>query len=340
MWRVVLLASVVTVWSSGRPALAAPMPLGTFAYTSDPLACGPVGSNQTCRNFKITGCQGVSNATSGTGTVRVGPATGSPQKGAILLLQGGAGTTWWEDFGTWAQGAIAGLRAAGYVTVQVKWNDNGWLAAAPGEASGQERLACRPATVANQINAQYVAPVFGAVLCGTGNSAGASALTYMLTSYGLKQQLAAVVLTGGPPFSRMDWGCLDNNPGYEYTLENRNTVDHGYGFYTAAPDPCVANNTPYEDDFQQNSHVIEDSNDDYLYQSTFVGFLFGVNDTGSSPDHGQLFYDLLVSKGNPHLSPNPGLPESLIQNTNHNVPASQNGATAVKNMLLAQCHPQ
>jgi hypothetical protein len=52
----------------------------------------------------------------------------------------------------------------------------------------------------------------------------------MLSHYGLKDVLAAVVPSGGPPMGRLDRACNPNGPAYIEAEPMRKLIDTGFGF--------------------------------------------------------------------------------------------------------------
>jgi hypothetical protein len=139
---------------------------------------------------------------------------------------------------------LAELSAAGFRTVQLQWID-GWLFASPGKEEGHVRLACRPATVARWVHDHLHEPSPSAAFCATGNSGGASQISYMLSHYGLEEILAAVVPSGGPPMGR--WiGAAPGDPGFIQLESMRKLIDAGFGFIppTVNPRTMRANDVP------------------------------------------------------------------------------------------------
>src|SRR5439155_825708 len=169
-----------------------------------------------------------------TGTLAIAPATG-PVRGLVVFMSGAEGEGFWSTEGTGALSWLNGLRSDGYETVQVAWSTP-WLASAPGEFTGPAHLACRPATVIRWIHdntfasLRLAAPPTGSCgFCATGNSGGASQVSYAIAFYGLGAILNAVIPTSGPPHAAMAKGCL-GSPGFTYSPGAAVIIDQSYGF--------------------------------------------------------------------------------------------------------------
>jgi large subunit ribosomal protein L36 len=107
------------------------------------------------------------------------------------------------------------IRRAGLTVVQLRWAHAWWRSfEEPGTGEGTALLACRSATVIDWVHDQVYAPMGvnpRAGRCGyclTGNSAGASQISYALSHYGSEATLDAVVPTNGPPHAGQPKGCL------------------------------------------------------------------------------------------------------------------------------------
>ena len=186
---------------------AAPLPLGKLALgRASPSDALPGFS---ARRFSVR-CPGVAEPEHGI--FAMAPAAGK-RRGFLLFFSGGAGTSYWSGGGSGLD-FFQSLRRAGFIVVQVRWVD-GWLKSARGDATGPARLACGPATVVKWAYERVFKPlrlkpakVGRCGFCVTGNSGGASQVSYALSHYGLDTILDAVVPTGGPPHADLVKGCL------------------------------------------------------------------------------------------------------------------------------------
>src|SRR5262249_45437105 len=105
------------------------------------------------------------------------------------------------------------VQAAGFTTAQFGWGvepegyppggaANGWLSG-PG---GLTQLACRFGTAELWVRDHLRQP--NTPFCHTGNSGGAGGAAYLLSHYGFDSYYTYVEMTSGPPFTRIDHGCV------------------------------------------------------------------------------------------------------------------------------------
>ena len=174
---------------------ATPRRLGEVEVLSGPAPC----DGGDCYDIQVT-CPEV--AAAARARLKIVAAGGTSPRGTILFTFGNFGDQLYESAGE-SRRTLADLSAAGFRTVQLQWIDS-WLIASPGKEEGHARLGCRPATVARWVHDHLHQSTPSMAFCATGNSGGASQVSYMLSHYGLKEILAAVVPTGGPPMGRID----------------------------------------------------------------------------------------------------------------------------------------
>ena len=178
-------------------------PVEGLAVLDGPYPC----DEQTCYDMQVPCSQLVQPIGA---TVRVGEPTSQTTLGTIVFFSGYTGMTFWEG---WGQGlrVLTELRAAGYRTVQVRWAAT-WYLAAPNEVAGLRRLACRGATVTQWIVENWRQPDQELPFCVYGHSNGATAASFLLEWPGLSTALSAIMLDAGPNHSRLDAGCLQDDP--------------------------------------------------------------------------------------------------------------------------------
>lgn len=303
-------------------AAGAARPLGSVTVVSGPTACG----SERCYVLEVA-CPGVQQ--NERADVKVGNFGGT-HRGTILLLTGGGGTSFWESFGPDARRVLEELRAAGFRTVQWAWQ-NGWLIGTPGALEGQAALACRPATVAAWAYQNQHVGGAARAFCATGNSGGAGQTSFMLTDYGLANFLDAAVPSGGPPFGRIDLGCLqEGDPALWYSPGSAATIDRAYGFLSAGSGPCAQHDASFRAIFEQNSLALPPGRQ-WLYPTTFVAFVFGALDSSSAVAQGVAYHDKLVAEGQALID------LSVVPDTPHAVPSTAAGADAIRDALLAEC---
>lgn len=297
---------VAAVAAAGAPAaagtagpVAGPRPLGTLTLGAPSSCLDGYG----CTGFTVEDCPGIPGSLGGTyGVAR--PA-GEPL-GVLVFLSGGGGRDW---FGVGADGVNPGgvvvqkLVDDGFVAVQLRWDEPGWMTSPPGNTEGPDALACRPATVLRHLHDAVFAPLgltHGGGACGfcvMGVSGGASAIAYALTAYGLDPVVDAAVLGSGPPHGAIDRGCL-GEPGYAYSGANRVNIDRSYGFADelttgwcrlADPDAAPA--------WRADSAVAAGS--DHLLATTRVALVLGGGDEPAIWAHARAFAGALTAAGTP-----------------------------------------
>jgi len=167
-------------------------------------------ANGTCYSMTVS-CDQVAPMTA---YLKVNTPASTPV-GTVIFIVGSGGNGLYDSYWTYGYETVETVSKANFNTVQVSFGapfvttqPNGWLQG-PG---GVRRLACRYATLANWVynNASTInSNTAGQTpYCATGNSAGAGAVAYAATEYNLAPILTMIEPTGGPPMTRMDWGCV------------------------------------------------------------------------------------------------------------------------------------
>jgi hypothetical protein len=318
-----------------------PRQLGKLEVLSGPLQC----EGGECYEIRVS-CPEVdapARARLKAGA-RAGTSGTSP-KGTILFTSGGAGTQWYNS-----PSLLSDVAAAGFRTVQLQWIDS-WLLGSAGKEEGHVRLGCRPATVARWVYDHLHEQRPTAAFCATGHSGGAAQVSYLLTHYGLKDILAAVVPSGGPPMARMDRSCTRDDPAnasLAFPDWATRLIDAGFGFFppgepqsfnpfqAPAVGPCARGDASFREKFRQASVASTDG--DYSYPRTMVWFVFeGIDDTHAVA-MGMTYYDLLIKMGSPLIR------KTVVPDVNHAGPsglyASANGVRTVRDILLGECRPR
>jgi hypothetical protein len=166
------------------------LPLGTAsaASASCPVAAAP---GAVCQTLTVH-CPGLDDLAA---TIAVTQPPGAPT-GTVVLLGGAGGTV---PFNSGFPGAYLqkGLRV-----VQISW------AAAWQESTvGMKAAACRPATALKWVFDQAHKSDRTRGFCVQGHSAGAGTVAYALAHYGLEDVLDFALISAGPPYGRIDYGC-------------------------------------------------------------------------------------------------------------------------------------
>ncbi len=190
-----------------------------------------------------------------------------------MFFSGDIGTNFWsnETNNPFIETFFQALLDNGFELVQVKWT-GGWLNSPIGVQSGEEALACRPATAIKWVHDNWylpmgVQPAVGQLGFGiTGTSAGACQVAYAISSYGIDNIVDVAVPTAGPTMADIAKGCLQV-PGYEYNPTKANFFDQSYGF-TGQNGPCAAQDPSFTDAWIANS--VETGGVTYNYPTTRV----------------------------------------------------------------------
>lgn len=305
--------------------VAGGLPLGTVTVGSISDRC----PGEECEGIEVS-CPGLSEPI--RGTVATTPAT-APARGLVMFFSGGPGKGWYAGDDSDIDAEFDQLRAEGFTLVQVRWGGLGWLRASGEEQVGPARLACRPATVIKWIHdTRYEAlgldPEPGTCgFCLTGNSGGASQISYALTHYGLAGIVDALIPTSGPPHGQLAKGCLaePGDEAYAFPESAVGVIDSSYGGLRS-DGPCVASDAGFRDTFDRDSVDIGGS--DYRWPETRVHFIISPGDeTVAVRAHD--FADKLRRSGSPWVT----LQE--VPEMGHDIQQSEPGMAALVAAVLA-----
>ncbi len=312
--------------AGGAPTPGATLPLGTLRTTTatDPT-CPP---NSVCRGIEVT-CSGVTE--NAPAFVAIAAGTGAP-RGVVVFTTGSGGETW-----ALAQGErtdlMDQLRADGFIVVQLRWAKN-WLVSSQGNDAGTAHLACRPATAFDWIHQTYFQPLGiersangRCGFCITGNSGGATQVSYALSHYGLESILDGVVPTGGPPHAAMAKACLlrPGEEAYWYPDDTRAFLDRGFGFFDGNG-PCSRHDAAFTARWNQES--VATGGADYTHPRTRVHFVLGDGDIGMRAPNSD-YVARLRAEGSPWVT------LEISPATQHAVLVSDNGRASVRAAFLA-----
>lgn len=289
----------------------------------------PCISGSTCEEFEVSGCQDVTEAARGEMVTakQSGRATG-----LVAFFSGSNGTGYWGDGGGPDGPFFQALQDQGLVLVQVRWLDP-WLVSAKGEDSGPGHLACRPATVIDWIHANVfkplgVTPKSGACgFCVTGNSGGASQVSYALSFFELDSILDGVFPTSGPPHAALAKGCAPENTRYSYPPEESMVVDASFG-YEGEPGPCTHRDAGVDSHWQAES--VDTGGSDFDHPNTRIEFIIGADDCGPAPAHAADYRDRLMRSGTSDVTMH------VIEGMGHDIAASKSGLAALQDAILDQ----
>jgi hypothetical protein len=248
----------------------------------------------------------------------------------VVLFSGSDGMKWWADELESIE-FLGRLQARGVVTVQVRWSA-GWSIAAAGEDAGTGRLACRPASLIRWIHDnRYVplgipaGPVGRCGFCITGQSAGASQVSYALSFYGLDVVLDGVFPTSGPPQAAQDKGCLRRQGEAQYRYgRNAFLIDQAHG-YLRGGGPCETADPSFLSRWLAQS--VDTGGRDFMHPETRVHFIHSDNDVPAVP-HALDYIRRLRSAGTPYLK------EQVIPGMPHHIEESAAGLDALFRAIL------
>jgi len=220
---------------------------------------------------------------------------------------------------------LHGLQDQGYMIVMVSWRP-AWLLAAEGEQVGPAVLACRPAslltwihdTMYDKLGVQPSGLACG--FCVTGNSAGSSAIAYVLGFYGLDKIISGAVLTGGPPHAAFWKACL-HVPGYEFEPGALGLLDVSYGF-APKEGPCYGGDQSWKPTWERDGADATEAN--HNYPDTRVLLLFGTGDTSGVGRHQLDYFHVLQQAGSPHVE------QRNVQGMTHAITASSDGLRLIQ----------
>ncbi len=255
-----------------------------------------------------------------------------PARGLIVLFTGSGGATWWTDQVPEAAGFAEDLGALGFWIIQVRWTQY-WLTSSPGVDAGTAHMACRPATVIKYLHDTYYVPlgipkqVGRAGFCVSGNSGGATQITYALSHYGLDDILDVVVPSSGPPHGALAKSCLEK-PGeeaYWFDLDTRQFIDTAFG-YQDGNGPAATLDATFTARWLEESQST--GGNDYVHPTTRIHFIIGAND---NPAIGKVSGDYsgrLIAEGSPQVT------VEVAPNTPHRIMSSPEGRAALWAAIL------
>jgi hypothetical protein len=315
------------------PPVAAPNQLGTASAVSvmcPPSAVGVVGS--ACYTVTIS-CPSV--ATYNAHIKVTNPAGASV--GTIIYTTGGGGNQLYEDQFIYGNVAINNAVTANYTAVQTNFDDTtvglgttGWLDG-PG---GPLLLSCRWATLAQWVHDNAAIHPSNTAFCATGNSGGAGVIAYALSRFGEDSIFNFVLPTGGPPFTRIDYGCRCGMSTLQ-TTDCAGPQATCYGLDASAfLDPAYGNThcsdvsaTPDTAQWQADS-ILSSDGKSVLNYKTPVHFLFGSLDMGSGSALAVLWENSITSTHQ----------HACIADAPHKMADVLDGAQMIASELTTNCH--
>jgi hypothetical protein len=316
-----LMGVVAVAACSGDDAAPDPDPdrLGEIVVR-DQTACEP---GIMCHELTVT-CPGV--VAPADVTLFAGePAT--TDLGTVLFATGDGGMNRWSREGPPGREMLGELRAAGYRVVEIAWAGRWFEGSSIDE--GPAVLACRVATVVDwAFDNLHAGPGF----CAVGTSGGSAQVTYLLTDYGLDTILDLVIPIEGPPFARIDQGCLPR-PGepadlaYGVGVQRTGRFDASFGF-ADGDGPCTLQDETFRARFENASLGFGPRDYDH---PTRVRMVFGDVGNANAQAQGSVYLDrLMTSATDVTVMTVPG---------DHGLAATDPGADAIRDLVIEGCVP-
>ena len=324
-----------------------PTQIGSASGSQAPcssVAHGDLGEpNGTCYNVTVSNCPGVADQVAG---VKVNNASGT--KGTVtFLVGGGGGPSWYDQNFMFGQLVVDQIVQAGFTTAQINFYAAptgfptggvfaGWLTG-PG---GTKALSCRFSTVSKWIhdNIRQGSQPF----CHTGNSGGSAAPFYALAYHGFDNMYNFIEPTSGPPFTRIDKGCICVPPNSFQTQCGNGSLSECYGNFdsTAYLDPSydplgnecsssMSGSTTFQQVFFDDSLATPQAV--YDYPDVNIKFVFGGMDTESAIAQGFEWIPQISAKNSP-------IPFQCVADAPHPIPDAMDGAQQIASDVIANCH--
>jgi hypothetical protein len=331
----------------GTASSSTALPLGVALGT--PVNCSDIRAtagepNATCYTIAISSCP---NTADTVAWMKVNNPTGT--KGTVSFMVGGGGIPFYDQNFNYGTNEIDMVQSAGFTTAQFAWPSppsyptgappNGWLSG-PG---GLTDLACRFGTAELWVRDHLRQP--NAPFCHTGNSGGAGGAAYLLAHYGFDSYYTFVEMTSGPPFVRIDHGCVCSlNTSYNtvcgqgslsecYQSDGQAFIDPAYDpFGTACSTDINTGSNANEQMFIDDS--IATTNAQYDFPSVKMHFLFGGQDTGSAEPQAMRWHDQISSKN----ASTGQIPIDCVADAPHPIPDVLDGAQTIANDIIANCN--
>jgi hypothetical protein len=262
--------------------------------------------------------------------------------GTILFTVGGGGLPWYDVHFRFGTKTIQDVLAAGYTTVQFNFQyppvggssapPTGWLTG-PG---GPRALACRWVSLAQWTHDHIRRP--NTAFCATGNSAGAAAAAYGLAHYGMGAMFDMLEQTSGPPFSRIDDGCLCNKPPVKtpcvrqsisacYLREANTFLDPAYES-RACSRAVISHRSPFEAIFLHDSLNAPDATS--FYPNTDIHFVFGGRDDTPGAAQATLWLQQISGRNDVTVD--------CVADAPHEIADVVDGAQKIADDLINFCH--
>ena len=323
----------------------------TTASATDPL--GSVSASVvSCASVKGTGgvpggtcykgiitCPGVNQIPV---AVKVTQPTGT-SGGTVIFESGGGGNVWYDTHFIYGATAIEDVMAAGYSAVQFAYEYpplgsgnskvfDGFLTG-PG---GPRTLSCRFATMVQW--AHDTIRTVNTPFCATGESAGSAGLGYVIADYGMAPEINMVEMASGPPFARIDQGCLCNGVTVQnpcgtgmismcYQTEAGLFIDPAYN-NKACTNAETTHRSPMRAQFLHDSLNSTDAT--YNFPTTNIHLVFGSLDGTVGVAQGMTWAGAITGSSKPTVD--------CVADAGHRIPDVPEGAQKIADDIITFCH--
>ena len=334
----VLIASIFLCAGAAQAQTADPINGSVTVSGTAKCPSGGIG-NSTCFSISVQ-CSGIDGSGVAAEPITVKVTNPNSAKGAVIFVSPGGGNSYYDQSFSYGELIVNSVVQSGFTAVQPFFGlTNGWLQGpAP---NGARALACRYAAFANWV-ASSTSPLIhqtGAPMCAAGVSGGSSAIVYGLAHFGMgtgsTRLFDMVEVTSGPTFSRVDHGCICDQPPYPTTtgqgplsdcyLTIGSLIDDSYSSPVCST-AHATHDTSYETLLLHDSIMSDDP--PFLNYSTTVKVVYGAqNDEGSGIPQGLEWANSITS------------PKTItvIGDAAHLVPDSFDGALQIANDLTTSC---
>jgi hypothetical protein len=312
---------------------------GAVTFLGD--ATCPTGgvAGGTCYSLTVQ-CSGIDGTGVAAVPVTVKVTNPGSTLGAVIFITTGGGSSDYDQSFAYGALVVHSVVQAGFTTVQPFFAPpNGWLQGPA--ADGPRALSCRVAALANWV-ATSTSPLIhksGSPMCATGVSGGAAAIGYSLAHFGMgtgsTRLFDMVEVVSGPSLSRIDHGCICDQPPLQ-TKTGQGLLSDCYVGVSSDVDNTysapLCSNASKTHDTTNESLLYHDSimSDDppFLNYTTAVRVVLGAqNDESSDIPQSLEWTDAVTSQ----------VTVIVVPDAAHLVPDSFDGALQIANDLNASC---
>lgn len=279
-------------------------------------------SGSTCYTLGVT-CEGITEK-----QIMLQATSPASPKGTVVLGTGGHSNVLYSRQSTEQNQTVKTLVDNNFEVFELYWK-NGWPSAS--DDAGFRKAMCGYAEAVQWIASSKAKQP--QTMCAQGNSAGGFAIGYGLSLYGLENILDMVVLSGGPPTSRLDVSCFGSTDpalqGAVWSLDiaGRQIVDVAMGWsrtgsYCKKGGPSSADRVKA---LQDTSLVSPTETRDYSFPRTKVNFVNSETDYANAT--GKLYYDVITTAKAWYQIPG----------DEHGVDQTAVGAKKIRDLFLTEC---